>query len=521
MLPEDLKNDGTGTIISKLDSGGGDTTVWTASRTWSAVYADIIAAGGAAIVLVPNDGDKEMTPNPSGDTDLSNVLFVGVPDADGNLPYIDIDSAGVGGFSLGGNHNIQSKDIRWTTYYRIGSGSHATWTFDGGGIASATAEDAYRHSSFNVVLSNQAYFDGSSCTEGLVSGITTGVSATLLTGAHIRTNAFSSNKHLPAYPGLTLTLDAGGIVDAGALNGPGSWVHLARTLIDAVSEIIYDDTAASPTTGFGTAQGILDYFKGLLAGGGQGLMPPVNQLVDLAALVTNGWVDGTQVFVNEVEDIYVLDTGSALTPDGVTVVAATAGGNWIARHHGRWDDMQGSIGQGAGVTALTVEVFRDTPFLMWFMRHDQNDALNFVYQFSHSWDYTKIVVPHLHVLPMADPATAQVARFDGYFAWTRPNYAAQPLPALTGWTAFGPIDLTINPGDVYVQKIISLGSITPPAWVRESSSLLIWFRRFGTDAGDTYTTSKVGGTQAANLGILSTDVHFRKNKIGSVTEIPI
>lgn len=245
---------------------------------------------------------------------------------------------------------------------------------------------------------------------------------------------------------------------------------------------------------------------------------PVGQLVDLASLVTG--IDGTLVYVADVDDIYALDPASVLVPDGVAVIAAAGGGNWVARTVGRWDDVQGSIGQGAGVAALTVEAYRDTAFLMWFLRHDQNDALNFVYQFPHRWDYAKPVVPHLHILPVANPLVTQVARFEGYYAWSRPGYAASPLPALTGWTTFGPIDVPIDPGGVYVQNIVSLGAITPPPWARESTCLLIWFRRFGTDAGDTYTTNKVGGTAAANIGLISADVHYRSSKQGTVVEYP-
>lgn len=309
---------------------------------------------------------------------------------------------------------------------------------------------------------------------------------------------------------------AGGSLHAESIAGgaAGFMSGADKTKLDSYAVVGADGTilqASGGTTSFVTVESVL---------GGQGFVAPIDTLLNLAALAAAGLPDGTEIYVNEVEDIYVLEKAGTHAADGVTVIAATGGGYWVARMNGRWDDMQGSIGQGGGASALTIEAFRDTPFLMWFMRHDQNDALNFVYQFSHSWDYATAVVPHLHVLPMADPAVAQVARFDGYYVWTRPNYAAAPLPALTGWTAFGPIDVTINPGDIYVQKIVSLGSVTPPDWVRESSSLLVWFRRAGTDPGDTYTTSKTGGTQAANLGILSTDVHYRKNKIGSEAQIP-
>lgn len=288
-----------------------------------------------------------------------------------------------------------------------------------------------------------------------------------------------------------------------------------KTKLDSYAVVGADGTilqASGGTTTFVTVSSIL---------GGQGFVAPIDTLVNLAALPAAPLPDGSEIYVNEVEDIYVLEKATAHTPDGVTVIAATGGGYWVARHQGRWDDMQGSIAQGGGASALTVEAFRDTAFLMWFMRHDQDDALNFIYQFSHRWDYVKPVVPHLHIVPMADPVAPQVARFNGYFVWTRPNYAAQPLPALVGWTTFGPIDVTINPGDVHVQKIVSLGAVTPPAWARESSSLLLWFRRNGTDPGDTYTTAKPGaGTPAANIGLISADVHFRANKMGTEAELP-
>lgn len=251
-----------------------------------------------------------------------------------------------------------------------------------------------------------------------------------------------------------------------------------------------------------------------------GYIPPIDTLIGLAALPASQLPDGTQIYVNSVEDIYVLDKAASHSVDGATVLAATGGGYWIARLYGRWDDQQGSIMEGAGSAALTTEAFRDTAFLMTFMRHDQLDALNYVYQFPHRWDYTTVVTPHLHVLPCADPPTPLVARFNGYFAWSRVDYAAAPLPALSGWTQFGPVDLTVNPGDLFVHKIVKFGAFSPPAWARESTCLLIWFRRNGTDPADTFNTSKTGGTQQANLGLLSSDAHFRVHKNGTEAEYP-
>lgn len=93
------------------------------------------------------------------------------------------------------------------------------------------------------------------------------------------------------------------------------------------------------------------------------------------------------------------------------------------------------------------------------------------------------------------------------------------LPALASWTPFT-ASLTVNNGDVYKQQILSLGSVVPPAEARESTILLIYLKRFGTDLTDTYTTSKDHGTAAANLGVLSADVHYRFNKVASETELP-
>jgi hypothetical protein len=48
--------------------------------------------------------------------------------------------------------------------------------------------------------------------------------------------------------------------------------------------------------------------------------------------------------------------------------------------------------------------------------------------------------------------------------------------------------------------------------------LCVFFERNGTNALDTYTTSKASGTASANLGLLSFDCHYQGQKIGSLTE---
>jgi len=169
---------------------------------------------------------------------------------------------------------------------------------------------------------------------------------------------------------------------------------------------------------------------------GIGVVYSVPTLVALGTLPSAALPDGAKVFVYEpgVENLYVLDTVGAHTVTGDTVIAALNGGYWLSRFEGRWDDLQGSLSQGAAVGALTYENYRATAYKMNFFRHDQNDELSFGYQMPHKWKYTTSVNPHLHVVPMADPALAQVAYFNGYYVWT--NIDTTEIPDVGGWTMF-------------------------------------------------------------------------------------
>jgi hypothetical protein len=247
---------------------------------------------------------------------------------------------------------------------------------------------------------------------------------------------------------------------------------------------------------------------------GIGVVYSVPTLVALGTLPSAALPDGAKVFVYEpgVENLYVLDTVGAHTVTGDTVIAALNGGYWLSRFEGRWDDLQGSLSQGAAVGALTYENYRATAYKMNFFRHDQNDELSFGYQMPHKWKYTTSVNPHLHVVPMADPALAQVAYFNGYYVWT--NIDTTEIPDVGGWTMFA-VEFTINPGDVFQQLRVPLGVFAPPPSARESSCLLLYMRRNGTDPLDTYNANKVGGTVAANLGLLSADLHYQASWMGT------
>jgi hypothetical protein len=176
-----------------------------------------------------------------------------------------------------------------------------------------------------------------------------------------------------------------------------------------------------------------------------------------------------------------------------------------------WDDLQGDISQGTANTVLTYEAYRDTPFKCYFWRHDQNDELNFVYQMPHSWN-NGTVIPHLHVVPMSNGAGNFVV--DGYYVWA-------PLDgyvnALSSWTAISPITTAIAASDQYKQRLINLGNLTPPTniSVMTSAILLIYLKRNVTL--DTYETGKTGGTASANIALLSADLHYQKNKLGTFT----
>lgn len=183
-----------------------------------------------------------------------------------------------------------------------------------------------------------------------------------------------------------------------------------------------------------------------------------------------------------------------------------------------WNDLLGGVEQGAGASALTHEVFRDTPFLMSFFRANQNDSLSFSYQMSHGWLPGTTVHPHVHVIPMANPAVAQNVYMIGQYAWI--DVGSGKLPANAGWTVMPPTVLTINPGEDFEEKIISLPAIVPPAAMKESAILLFYIQRNGANVLDTYTTAKVGGTASANLGLLSFDCHIQVEKSGTQEEFP-
>lgn len=182
---------------------------------------------------------------------------------------------------------------------------------------------------------------------------------------------------------------------------------------------------------------------------------------------------------------------------------ASSGYEWKTEPH--WRDLQGSVAEGSGGAALTFAAFRDTPFKLASFRNAQNDELHMVYQMPHAWVPGTEIHPHIHVVPLTDPAAEQVVRFDGYYVFVAHG---SEVPALASWTVLR-ADLTLQVGAVNKPRIVPLAVVTPPASSVESDMLLLYVKRSGSDAVDTYT---------GNLAVLSVDAHLQVQKMGTLTE---
>jgi hypothetical protein len=184
---------------------------------------------------------------------------------------------------------------------------------------------------------------------------------------------------------------------------------------------------------------------------------------------------------------------------------------------GLWDDVPCRAGQAGGISALTLEDYRDTDFKAYFFRHNQDDILYLEWQMPHSWDPATSVRPHVHIIPMVNPASSEVIRFSGKYAWSQAGVA---LPADVSWTPFA-VSHTVETTDEFKQAVVALATVAPPSNPKESNILLMWVMRAGlSDGADTYKTSKVLGTGAANVMVASLDAHYQKVKFGTVAEIP-
>jgi hypothetical protein len=173
-----------------------------------------------------------------------------------------------------------------------------------------------------------------------------------------------------------------------------------------------------------------------------------------------------------------------------------------------WDDAQVQTTQAVGGSALTPVSYRDTGVTLLAMA--PNDVITVATQMPHRWNRGQ-VRPHMHVIAAQVPASPRVVKVGVKYAWALTNAA---LPANSGWTTLPTINYPVVPGDEYLEKILALGTLTPPAAAKESAILVMQVSRVA--AGDTYND-----TAAANLVLLSIDTHFQSEKLGTFPEIPV
>jgi hypothetical protein len=265
-----------------------------------------------------------------------------------------------------------------------------------------------------------------------------------------------------------------------------------------------------------------------LAGGGAQFVSPVNlqlhatttlELKGSYTSITNTAADdasGTQVAHTFNTPAYTTAGTKLLSIQNNSVEQAYV--DTVGRYintTGLYDDVQGPAAQAGGAAALTFEAYRDTAYNAYFFKHNQNDVLYLSWQMPHSWD-RGTVYPHIHIIPMVNPAAAEVIRFSGKYVWSQAGVAT---PADASWTAFT-ADHTVNTTDQFIQVVVPLATVSAPTSPRESNVLLLWVQRESNSASDTYTTGKASGTAAANVMVVSIDAHFAKTKAGTITAIP-
>lgn len=188
---------------------------------------------------------------------------------------------------------------------------------------------------------------------------------------------------------------------------------------------------------------------------------------------------------------------------------------------GEYDDLQGPVTQGNGAAVLTFEQYRSAPFKCYFMRHDQNDELNYIFQLRHRWLRGTNVHLHIHYTGMSTWVAADPTK--NVYWGINYNWVATGIEvpdAGVGWTTTN-ATTPIAKIDQFKDAISELAVISPGAGVKESSILRVQLIRKGTDLLDTYNDPKTGGTVAANLAIWDVDVHFQQDKPGTIQEYPI
>lgn len=186
------------------------------------------------------------------------------------------------------------------------------------------------------------------------------------------------------------------------------------------------------------------------------------------------------------------------------------------RYWPSYDDQQGNVGTAlSGSSQWSLAAYRDTGFILPFLRRDQDDFIYMSFQFSHRRQLgTNLASAHVHAIPMASA--------DGNVYW---SYAyvwvknGDAVPAIASWTS-GNVTTAVLGADQYKEKIYNiLTNIAAPASETDSSVLYVKLTRLGTNLSDTYDGDAGSGTAANNFAIVYLDCHTLVHKDGSDNEL--
>jgi len=159
-------------------------------------------------------------------------------------------------------------------------------------------------------------------------------------------------------------------------------------------------------------------------------------------------------------------------------------------------------------SSWTFEQYRDTGFLMPFLRHNQNDYFQIKLQMDHQRKLQSLLDDvHIHMIPMSNASGDVYFQVQYYWSnlWTE-------IPEIASWTTTN-VTVSLTSASQYKHILVGLlADITPPANETVSSVLMMKVTRLGNNALDTYSTNKTSGTGAANVWILYLDAHTKTER---------
>lgn len=179
-----------------------------------------------------------------------------------------------------------------------------------------------------------------------------------------------------------------------------------------------------------------------------------------------------------------------------------------------YDDQQGQVGTAlTGNTQWSLNTYRDTGLIVPFLRRDQSDFINLIFQFSHRKQLGTVLASlHAHVIGMA--ASAGNVFWSWAYTWQN---VGSIIPAIGSWVT-GTTTSPIAAADQYKMLLLDIFTgIAAPASEDYSSHLFVKLSRIGTNISDTYQGNAGTGVASENLAIAYVDCHFPMDRPGSPT----